>query len=338
MSLNEVVNSQIFNSAVASVLGGTNPIPTLNVTTLNATSVNVSNEIASISLTTPLINVSNGSHGSILEILTPNHATALFPNAGLGMQIAYNTVGGLNECDFINLAGSNGTFGGFNFYKVTQTSAGALLASIYYDQGLVLTTNAPNITQPSTGTINNVLLNCQTGGANTVVLGPIQAGGGLGTLTYDPTSQEVTFNVSSIRYKENVVPIQDTSTLYQLVPISYTEKRTKLKQHGFIAEMACQADEFFVFRNKDGDVDGINEKAIIASLVNELQILRKRVDRLDPKNALPSKLPIPIIQTVDDIPIGINPEKPVKESVSETAPVLDPVSETAPELEPEPVV
>ena len=87
---------------------------------------------------------------------------------------------------------------------------------------------------------------------------------------------------SSLRYKENVVDMEDTSWLYSLRPVNFNYKETSVSdvQYGFIAEEVESVNSKFVSYDQNGQVETVQYSKLISVLVKEVQRLSAEVEAL----------------------------------------------------------
>jgi hypothetical protein len=115
---------------------------------------------------------------------------------------------------------------------------------------------------------------------------------------------ELGYDSSSARFKTNIVPMEDTSWIYDLRPVNYeprkkimvedkqvyTSESTGVKRYGLIAEEVEKVNPTFVFYDDENRVTGVHYGDLISPLVNEVQRLKSRVDELEKRlTALESK-------------------------------------------------
>lgn len=102
---------------------------------------------------------------------------------------------------------------------------------------------------------------------------------------YIDTTGKLHVPSSSIRYKTNVVDMEDTSYLYRLRPVNFNfkddTKRTKC--YGLIAEECKTVCPELVYY-KDGVVEGIRQDKLPFMMLNEMQKLKSRCDALTDEN------------------------------------------------------
>jgi len=99
--------------------------------------------------------------------------------------------------------------------------------------------------------------------------------------------------VSSIKYKENVKDLENTSKIYNLRPVSYTliNDETHQEKYGLIAEEVNEIYPNLVVRDKLGDISTIKYDSLIPFMLNELIKQNKTIEILNAKiEALQSKL------------------------------------------------
>jgi len=312
MSLNSTSNSPLFTNAVKAAVAastGPNGFPLIVATTIDCVGLNTNDVSATGEVQADLF--ANPATASSAVGFTFNNnvqSISTIPASSFGgMQIGWD-ITGQGETDLVNLSQANVFGGGFNFYNASSTTTGDLLCSLQkgsVNGGLTLTNDAPNLTVP--GKINEIIFNLgDTGGIH---MSPMNDGAGDAPLAFNTTTNEVTINVSTIRVKQDVVNLSNTESVYNLRPVQYKEIRTGKTQVSLIAEEAYQAHPMFTWRDTEGFIGGINDKAILVSLVAELKALRYRVDQLDPARSLPvMSPPLQLVTSACEIPAGINPD------------------------------
>jgi hypothetical protein len=94
---------------------------------------------------------------------------------------------------------------------------------------------------------------------------------------------------SSLRYKENIEDLRESSWIYRLRPIAFNYKD---KSHygternvGLIAEEVASLNPMFTWNDKDGNPDGVHFEWLNIPIIAELQKLRAEVDELKRKTA-----------------------------------------------------
>lgn len=128
---------------------------------------------------------------------------------------------------------------------------------------------------------------------------PIRSVNFANTLTYNNTTGELGYVVSSQRYKKNIRDFTETSNIYNLVPKIYDFKTpegidpapSQLNQLSFLAENVYENLPQCAYKNDDGQIENYSDRAIIACLVSELKKLRDRIDVLE-ANQLPEESPV----------------------------------------------
>jgi hypothetical protein len=84
---------------------------------------------------------------------------------------------------------------------------------------------------------------------------------------------------SSLRYKKDVAPYLGGLDVAMLLrPVSYTWKGDGREDVGFAAEEVEQVEPRLTFKNKDGEVEGVNYGNITAVLVNSIKEQQMQID------------------------------------------------------------
>jgi hypothetical protein len=85
---------------------------------------------------------------------------------------------------------------------------------------------------------------------------------------------------SSIRYKKDVVDMQDINWLYKLRPVNFLYKTddTETLQYGLIAEEVEKINKSFVFYNNEGEVETVTYSLLITPLIKATQDQKKIID------------------------------------------------------------
>ena len=92
----------------------------------------------------------------------------------------------------------------------------------------------------------------------------------------------VSYNAKSdYRIKENIVSLNDNFTVDSLRPVHYTNKVTGKEDIGLVAHELQEIYPFLVYGEKDGkEIQSVNYLGLIGILINEIQILKSKVDLL----------------------------------------------------------
>lgn len=87
---------------------------------------------------------------------------------------------------------------------------------------------------------------------------------------------------SSIRYKENIVPIENgLNTIIELQGVLYNRKDTPdIVEPGLIAEDVYEIIPEIVSKDKDGNIDGIHYSKLTAYLIEAVKSLKAEIDEL----------------------------------------------------------
>ncbi len=92
---------------------------------------------------------------------------------------------------------------------------------------------------------------------------------------------------SSIRYKERIQPVTDSSWIYTLKPVTFYWKQEEQalrginQQIGLIAEDVNTVQPLLTYMDTQGNIDGVYYEKLAVPIVVELQKLRARVDQLE---------------------------------------------------------
>lgn len=87
---------------------------------------------------------------------------------------------------------------------------------------------------------------------------------------------------SDYRLKTNIKPLDDTFVVDNLRPVEYNKNNCDKKEIGFIAHELQNVYPDFVSGSKDSDtMQNVNYNNLIGILVNEIQMLKKRVNELE---------------------------------------------------------
>ena len=118
-------------------------------------------------------------------------------------------------------------------------------------------------------------------------------GGGLPTLRYDAQGR-IVFDVSSLRYKENITDMDiNSSLLYDLRPVSYNYK-TESKQNrkiGFIAEEIEKIFPSLIGYDKEGKPNSVVYDMLVVPIIAEMKKQKIIIDELQEKyNRLSNEL------------------------------------------------
>jgi hypothetical protein len=91
------------------------------------------------------------------------------------------------------------------------------------------------------------------------------------------------FNNSDYRIKSNITPLGATDfSIDHLNPVFYFNENMKKNDIGFIAHELQELYPFLVNGKKDGEqIQSVNYIGLIGMLVHEIQMLKKRVEKLE---------------------------------------------------------
>ena len=104
-------------------------------------------------------------------------------------------------------------------------------------------------------------------------------------LIYNLNSKEVTYSTSSIKYKINVIDLQeDTSAILNVKAREYDTKEDNIHNIGYIAEELNNLNTNFTWKNSDGTPEGINWNNLSVFAIEEIKRLRNDVTLLTQQN------------------------------------------------------
>jgi hypothetical protein len=112
------------------------------------------------------------------------------------------------------------------------------------------------------------------------------SGGGTDTVTVDLTSGLVGHLSSSLRYKQDIKPMNNASEmLYALKPVTYRYKkqidRTQSPAFGLIAEEVAQVNPALVANDAQGRPESVHYEMVNAMLLNEFLKEHCKVESLE---------------------------------------------------------
>jgi hypothetical protein len=106
-----------------------------------------------------------------------------------------------------------------------------------------------------------------------------------GPLYVDAETGQIGFNMSSLRFKENIEDLNDTEWIYNLRPVTFTwkpEYRTdEGTRIGLIAEEVNELCPQLVWLDKEGIPAGVHYEWLGIPLLVEIKKLRQRVETLE---------------------------------------------------------
>jgi hypothetical protein len=129
-----------------------------------------------------------------------------------------------------------------------------------------------------------------TGGLTAVAVYSVVVGGTNRDLYIDD-SGVIGYVSSSIRYKENIVYINDANWLYGLQPVTFDRKDgSRLGEWGLIAEDVAKVAPNFVSYDDDGMPETVSYGCLISPIIVEIKNLKTRVDNLNARIATLERL------------------------------------------------
>jgi hypothetical protein len=100
-------------------------------------------------------------------------------------------------------------------------------------------------------------------------------------IVYNATNGEITYNTSSIKYKKNVIDLQeDTSKIYNIRAREYDSKIDDIHHIGYIAEELNEVDTNFTWKQNDLP-EGIEWFNMLIYTIEEMKKLKKRIEDLE---------------------------------------------------------
>jgi hypothetical protein len=118
--------------------------------------------------------------------------------------------------------------------------------------------------------------------ANRFYVKPIRgAAAATPVIVYNATNGEITYNTSSIKYKKNVIDLQeDTSKIYNIRAREYDSKIDDIHHIGYIAEELNEVDTNFTWKQNDLP-EGIEWFNMLIYTIEEMKKLKKRIEDLE---------------------------------------------------------
>lgn len=107
-------------------------------------------------------------------------------------------------------------------------------------------------------------------------------GTGNRTVYYTGLKVSTISTTSSRRFKHNIEPIEDSSLLYKLKPVSfiYNNDESERIRYGFIAEDILPLNKHLVDVEKNGEINALYYNSIFTLAIAEIQKLRKELNEL----------------------------------------------------------
>jgi hypothetical protein len=219
------------------------------------------------------VNNTGSSNTAIGYQALSSNTTGADSNTAIGYQaLSSNTTG-----DFNTAVGHNA---GYNNNDNTLSQTGSYNLLLGYN------------TQYTNGITNSTAIGCnaKVATSNTIVLGtateyvsiPGANADGLGLVITSKCSAASFNSTSDYRIKENVTNLDDTHTVDNLRPVTYTNTITNKPDMGLIAHELQAQYPMLVSGEKDGEqMQSVNYTGLIALLIKEIQVLKERVKTLE---------------------------------------------------------
>ena len=119
-------------------------------------------------------------------------------------------------------------------------------------------------------------------GVNGIKMSGIANASTANTLYYNTSTNAISYASSSLRHKENIVPLSiDSSKIYQLSPVEFDYKESKTHDIGYIAETVDNILPELVGKDRDGLPDGIKYINLIMLIIEEMKKLKQRILELE---------------------------------------------------------
>jgi hypothetical protein len=92
---------------------------------------------------------------------------------------------------------------------------------------------------------------------------------------------------SSLRFKQDILNMENTDWFYDLRPVNFSYKNDveRTKRYGLIAEEVALINETFITRDKEGIPDSVQYERFIPVLINEIKNLKNKIIILEAKLA-----------------------------------------------------
>lgn len=106
-------------------------------------------------------------------------------------------------------------------------------------------------------------------------------------LVYNTVTDEITYNTSSIKYKKNVIDLQqNTSQLYNIRAREYDAKDDNKHFIGYIAEELNECSTWFTWKNPDGSPEGIEWFNLLVFAIEEIKKHNQDIQNLKQRNLI----------------------------------------------------
>jgi hypothetical protein len=187
-------------------------------------------------------------------------------NVAIGEESLVNNVSGGVNTVVGAMAGANILAGSNNVYIGWAVDANGP----FDESDTIRIGRPPNATSPA--------LHCFIGG--------IAAGGATANVQVDATTGELLQVVSSARYKENIMPMDQASeAIFALKPVTFRYKKKLdakgIPQFGLIAEEVARVNPDLVILDREGRPDSVRYEGVNAMLLNEFLKQHKKTEKLE---------------------------------------------------------
>ena len=272
------LNSGKVSTGANSVILGVNCAPNTSGTDIINVGIN-NNLLGGMNSRSVCIGSSNSTfdtQSADSVIIGGNNQKTGLRSVHIGNSISISTTGTQGR-ETIVLGHQAGTFGMGNNCILVGTTSGAMSPA-----GTSSPANIIHLT--ATGTVNQVARV-----ASACYIEPIRNITFSNSLTYNSSTGELGYQVSSERYKTNIRDFTDTEKIYNLSAKIYDFKaregeqpeKCQLNQVSFIAEQVYENLPQCAYLNDKDEVENYSDKALIACLVQEMKKLKARIDQQD---------------------------------------------------------
>jgi hypothetical protein len=185
---------------------------------------------------------------------------------------------------FANTSGiTNTAVGGFALGN-SQTGSGNI--ALGFTAGSAVTSGSNNVDIANTGANESGTIRIgSTNQSNTYVAGiyGVTVAGGIGVIV--DSSGHLGTSTSSVRYKENIQPMDNASeAILSLQPVTFRYKKeldpNAIPQFGLVAEQVEKVDPELVARDSNGKPSSVRYEAVNAMLLNEFLKEHRKVEEL----------------------------------------------------------
>lgn len=286
-------NVVIGNSASGPATGGNNVVIGPSASSASTSSVCIG-QSAAVTGSGSTVCIGPGASCASVSSVSIGQVAAI---TGAGNTVAIGAGAVASSTQTVIVGGTSADNGGA---KSTILGVGAVgpsgggCISLGFSAGSANTTGSDNITIGNVGVAaeaNVIRIGTQGSGAgqqNTCFVAGI-AGvtvANSAAVLIDTTTGQLGTVASSLRYKENVMPLaEDSEDIYGLNPVKFNYKsdKTKTEQYGLIAEEVEKQCPYLVSYNAEGEPETVQYHQLPVMLLNEVKKLRSEIEYLKNK-------------------------------------------------------